>query len=282
MHFVSGSRAVWRLVTQTNGRIDRTVTAAKPMQAEFCWKWKNFASLGPGSCPQMYLPSDSWASKLIEQSSHNSRHQMGRETKQKLIEVARELFWKKGYHGTSVAEILSRTGANSGSLYHFFPTKQHLLLAVLEWYAENLEAEIVAPARALADDPVDRVFAILDGYRRALLATDFTFGCPIGNLALEFKEPDPPVRELLELNFDRWCDAVEDALSDAEHRFPPDVELDELSRFILTTMEGGVMQARTTRSIDPFDDSVQHLQRYMEMLQETGPTQRPSAVDRNA
>ena len=188
-------------------------------------------------------------------------------TRERLIDAARDVFWRKGYHASSIAEILELAGANSGSLYHFFPTKQDLLVAVLEWYAENLGPEIVEPARQRADDPVEVVFAVLDGYRQALLVTELTFGCPIGNLALEFKEPDPPVRELLALNFTQWCEAIEEALRDAADRFPDDVDLKELSRFVLTTMEGGVMQARTQRSIEPFDASVRQLRRYVDALQ---------------
>lgn len=191
---------------------------------------------------------------------------MGHDTRERLIETARELFRRNGYHATSVAEILDRADANSGSLYHFFPTKQDLLLAVLEWYAENLAPEIVEPARQRCDDPVESVFAILDGYRNALLATELSFGCPIGNLALEFKEPDPPVRTLLALNFRQWCEAVEACLREAEDQFPADVDLEGLSRFVLTTMEGGVMQARTHRSIEHFDASVEHLRRYVDTL----------------
>lgn len=193
---------------------------------------------------------------------------MSHPTRERLIEAARDVFWRKGYHASSVAEILELADANSGSLYHFFPTKLDLLLAVLEWYADNLGTAIVEPARQRADDPVEVVFAVLDGYRQALLATELTFGCPIGNLALEFKEPDPPVRELLALNFTQWCGAVEEALEEAADRFPGDVDLKELSQFVLTTMEGAVMQARTHRSIEPFDASVRQLRRYVRALEE--------------
>ena len=202
---------------------------------------------------------------------------MTADTRTRLVDAARDLFWRKGYHTTSVAEILEQAGANSGSLYHFFPTKQALLVAVLEWYAENLEAEIVGPARAATDDPVERVFAVLEGYRKGLLMTELTFGCPIGNLALEFKEPDPEVRELLARNFDGWCRAVETLLEEAGERLPPDVEPEGLSRFVLTTMEGGVMQARTHRDIGPFDASVAHLRRYLESQEETARRERVPA-----
>ncbi len=193
---------------------------------------------------------------------------MGESTREALIQAARELFWKKGYRATSVAEILEQAGAHSGSLYHYFPTKQDLLVAVLDWYLENLDAEVVEPARRRTDDPLEAVFAVLEGYRQALLATDLTFGCPIGNLALEFSEPDPPVRERLAENFTAWARAVEACLEEAGDRLPDDLDREALSRFVLTTMEGGVMQARTHRSIEPFDASVGQLRRYLTYLEE--------------
>ena len=49
-----------------------------------------------------------------------------------------ELFWLKGYASTSIADILSRSQVNSGSLYHFFPGKQDVLLAVLEAYRDGI------------------------------------------------------------------------------------------------------------------------------------------------
>ena len=197
---------------------------------------------------------------------------MPRDTRDRIIDAARELFWSKGYHTASVAEILERADANSGSLYHFFPTKQDLLLAVLDWYLDHLESEIVAPARARTEDPIETVFAILEGYRQALLATDLTFGCPIGNLALEFSEPDPAVRDRLARNFANWARAVEACLEGAADRLPPDLDRKALSQFVLTTMEGGVMQARTHRSIEPFDASVAQLRTYLSYLEVAGST----------
>ena len=182
------------------------------------------------------------------------------------MDAARRLFWQKGYNATSVAEILETADANSGSLYNFFPTKQDLLVAVLEWYVENLDEQVLDRAFERTDDPIERVFGILAGYREALVRTDLTFGCPIGSLALELHEPDPPVRERLALNFDRWCEAVRGCFEEAGDRLSPDADPEELSRLVLTVMEGGVMQARTHRSIAPFDASVRQLRTYVDRL----------------
>src|SRR5262249_55458442 len=110
---------------------------------------------------------------------------MKNSTRDRLVEAARTLFWKHGYASTGIAQILKDADAGSGSLYHFFPTKEHLLRSVLEWYRETLWPAVVQPVFDRVSDPVERIFGILDGYRRGLLMTDFQLGCPIGNLALE-------------------------------------------------------------------------------------------------
>lgn len=188
------------------------------------------------------------------------------ETRERLIAAARELFWREGYHATGVARILEQAEANSGSLYHFFAGKEELLSAVLDWYLENLDREIVERARCSSDDPVERVMAILQGYRRALLATELTFGCPIGSLALELRDPPPAVRRRLARNFAAWRRAVAKCLAELEEELPDDADPDEISCLVLSVMEGGVMQARTERSIESFDASVRQLRRYLETL----------------
>ncbi|MCW5571290.1 MAG: TetR/AcrR family transcriptional regulator, partial [Steroidobacteraceae bacterium] len=115
-----------------------------------------------------------------------------------------ELFWQKGFASTSVADVLARADANSGSLYHFFPGKQDLLLAVLDAYHEGIDEMLLRPAWEGVDDPIERIYALLASYREAIVATDCTYGCPIGSLALELHEPDPSVRERLAANFTAW------------------------------------------------------------------------------
>lgn len=55
---------------------------------------------------------------------------MNADTRDKIVRTAMELFWAKGYQSTSIADILSRSQVHSGSLYHFFPGKQHVLAAL--------------------------------------------------------------------------------------------------------------------------------------------------------
>jgi AcrR family transcriptional regulator len=207
---------------------------------------------------------------------------MKTETRDRLVEAARVLFWEQGYTATGIADILESAEARSGSLYYFFPTKEDLLLAVLEQYKELLWPAVVQPVFDRVRDPIERIFGILDGYRRHLAATDFQHGCPIGNLALELCNSHPAARELVAENFTRWRRAIEQCLADAAGRLPERLDREQLALFVLTTMEGAVMLARTYRSIEPYNAAVTQLRDYFDRLLHDGrdwssprPTRRP-------
>ena len=189
-----------------------------------------------------------------------------KDTRWRIVEAAMELFWLKGYASTSVADILSRSQVNSGSLYHFFPGKQDVLLAVLEAYRDGIRPMLLDPAWQGVDDPIERVFALLALYRRAIVDTDCTYGCPIGSLALELHEADPIVRQRMAENFTAWVDAVEGCFAAAAHRFRAGTEFRGLAELALNIMEGGVMQARTYRDVACFDRAVAQFRQAVDAL----------------
>jgi AcrR family transcriptional regulator len=189
------------------------------------------------------------------------------DTKTRLILSAMKLFAEKGYGSTSVQDILREAEANAGSLYHVFATKQDLLVAVLTAYRDGIGPMLLAPAWTGVADPVERVFALLAAYRLMLERTDCLYDCPIGSLALELHEPDPAVRELLAANFSAWAGHVAACLDEASARLPADLDRAALGSFVLSVMEGAVMQARTHRDLAWFDRSVASLRDYFNRLE---------------
>ena len=187
-------------------------------------------------------------------------------TREKLVEVAMELFAAQGYHATGLKQVLDRSEVNAGSLYYFFRTKEDLLLAVLDQYAELLHPIVMAPAWENVNDPIDRIFAVLARYREWMHASGCAGGCPIGNLALEVADARPAVREKIARNFTSWCQAIEACLDEAADRLPPELDRAALSRFVLTVMEGSIMQARAHKDLGPFDLGVGQLRDYFDRL----------------
>ena len=89
------------------------------------------------------------------------------------------------------------------------------------------------------------------------------------NLALELSDTHPEVRADVERNFDLWTAKIESWLGAASDRLPASTNRRALARFVLTVMEGGVMQARAANDLTPFDDSVSELRSYIDALLES-------------
>ncbi len=187
-------------------------------------------------------------------------------TRSRLIDSARHLFWERGFAGTSMSDLLDHAGVNSGSFYHFFESKEALLRAVLEGYLEGLRPVIVEPAFARTQDPVARIFAILEGYRERILQTHCRYGCPLGRLALEIDPENRPAHDLIAQNFRGWIGAVRECIAQLEPRLPRGTDPEALATLVLAVMEGGVMLSRSSASVEPFDRAVAQLRQHFRLL----------------
>jgi TetR/AcrR family transcriptional repressor of nem operon len=189
-----------------------------------------------------------------------------------------ELFAYQGYGPTGLSEIARKADVQQGSLYHFFPTKEELLAAVLERRKALLWPEVLQSIWDRVDDPIERVFKLLDQYRKMLQVTEFSHGCPIGNLAIELTESHPNARRLIAENFDNWLKAIEQCFLEASRRLPEGAEPKRLAIFVLTTMEGAVMLARTYRDFRAYDAAVISLREYIDGMIESETTWSGRAV----
>src|ERR1041384_1477378 len=187
-------------------------------------------------------------------------------TRERLLQSAMELFTTQGYESTPLTQVLERADVNSGSLYYFFKSKEDLLLAGLDFFKALLYPIVMEPPFTRESDPIERIFAVLADYRQRLVVTDTEYECPIGKLALEVGRHSGPARMKIAENFAAWRAHIRQCLDDAADRLPLNVDLDGLAIFVLTTMEGAVMQARTHRDMSYYDASISHLRSYFEYL----------------
>lgn len=187
-------------------------------------------------------------------------------TRERLLQAAMELFTTEGYESTSLTQILQRAQVNSGSLYYFFKSKEELLLAGLEFFKTLLYPIVMEPPFTRESDPIERIFAVFADYRQRLVHCDLDYECPIGKLALEVGRHSEPARQKIAENFAAWRAHIRDCLEAAADRLPLNLDMDGLATFVLTTMEGAVMQARTHRDLSYYDSSIAHLRSYFQYL----------------
>jgi TetR/AcrR family transcriptional repressor of nem operon len=198
-------------------------------------------------------------------------------TRERILRAAFQLFHEQGYHATGVATILREAGVNPGSMYHAFGSKDDLLIGVLEFALVLCRPAVMAPVEGREKDPLRRVFALMEQYRQGMTLRGCRMGCPIGNLALEVSDDKPAARELIHRNFENWAGMVAAWLEAAGDRLPSDCDRMRLARFVLTVMEGGLMQARAAGDLRPFDESVAELRGYFDLLEARAAAERGAA-----
>ncbi len=189
------------------------------------------------------------------------------DTRERILRAAFRLFHEQGYHATGVATILREADVNPGSMYHAFPGKETLLENVLEYALGLLGPAVMEPVEAATADPIERVFALMEQYRNGMARAGCHMGCPIGNLALEVSDSHPAARKLIHRNFAAWTARVRGWLEAAGERLPRSLDRERLARFVLTVMEGGLMQARAAGSLAPFDEALALLRDHVHALE---------------
>jgi AcrR family transcriptional regulator len=97
-----------------------------------------------------------WSSPAYRGSMTRRLTQRGRERRQQLMDYAAARFAEKGYHPTSVAEIVQGLGVGKGVFYWYFDSKEQLFIEILRDAQHSLRR---AQQQAIAgeDDPVRRI-----------------------------------------------------------------------------------------------------------------------------
>lgn len=87
-------------------------------------------------------------------------------TRGRLLAAAEDLFTRRGYAGTSMADIAARAAVGVGTVYHHFPEKRALLLEIVDAWGERLTKRAASDLdreRFLGDDPRSAISSWLRG-----------------------------------------------------------------------------------------------------------------------
>lgn len=166
------------------------------------------------------------------------------DTRQRLIDAAAELFWERGYAATGLSDILESASARGGSLYHFFPTKDDLLLAVIDHHARLLETTI-ENTLAAHDEPQGKVLAFVEFYRRFMERTGCTLGCPLTNLGGEIADTHAAAAARIAEFNGRMVARLAECVAACETGTDNSTQS---AVAILAMVQGATMQARTGKS----------------------------------
>lgn len=180
----------------------------------------------------------------------------GARTRARIVEAAAALIHERGVAGTTLDEVKVAAEVSGSQMYHYFPDKNELVQAVIDYQAETIVHHQGRVLRSANGVEAWRKFVIA-----AAKHTKAKGGCPLGSLAGQLAESDPEARALIAEGFDQWAAVIADALRslDAEGKLSPDIDPDDLATTLLATLQGGLLLAQVQRSTRPFETAVNTL-----------------------
>ncbi len=122
---------------------------------------------------------------------------------QKVLNKAMELFWQKGFHATSIQDLVDHLGINRASMYDTFGGKEQLFMQALQLYLSQYSTDVGKLREVLRGKSVKeflREYAFRDLEKKEVLDQN---GCFATNATAELSKENKQVCSVLSDNMDR-------------------------------------------------------------------------------
>jgi TetR/AcrR family transcriptional repressor of nem operon len=180
------------------------------------------------------------------------------------LQTVISLFWEKGYNGTSVDEVVKRTGVAKYGIYGTFGTKRELFKKALSQFAKDRRNDIQRPLRK-ADASLPDIRAFFKSVPKTITQKGSQHGCLMCNTGVELGLGDPEINRIVTEFFAETTVVMERCLE----RAIDNGELGEatnagpLAKYLVTEFRTALMLARSGQSRREIEN---HLKIALQML----------------
>lgn len=181
-------------------------------------------------------------------------------TRERILDTAAALFWRRSFHSVAVDELAAAAQVNKATIYRYFPDKASIAIAVARLNGERIEASVFAPAFEDQTNPAERLAAIyqcmIDALRSIYAEESDIFGCPLAGLTLELGREMPELRSETASIFakveHRLIMLAKDAIDEGT---VADWAPQALGRVLLQILHGAFVSSRLAANPGPFVDA---------------------------
>jgi TetR/AcrR family transcriptional regulator, lmrAB and yxaGH operons repressor len=178
-----------------------------------------------------------------------------RTTRRRMLTSAVEVLRERGAAGVTIDEVLARSKAPRGSVYHHFPGgRNQMLIEALLFAGDTMTAAI---DNAASEGPMALLRQFVELWQEVLRDSDFAAGCPVVAAAISTADEDPRLSAEAAEIFQRWRTAL-------TRSFEADgFDGDDAASLAITTIaaiEGAVVLCRSLRSAAPLREVTDQLE----------------------
>jgi TetR/AcrR family transcriptional regulator, transcriptional repressor for nem operon len=173
--------------------------------------------------------------------------------KQEILKKGFEVMYLKGYHGTSVQDIVDAADIPKGSFYHYFRTKEQFAIEALGFYTKLIDEEMQGIFTELTIPSRER---ILKFYAERIIFFElynYKLGCFAGNLTQEIADTNETMRIALNTFFLNHRVLIVQCLREAQDNgdISSDYNADDLADYIVNSYEGAMLRMKSVRNPQP-------------------------------
>ena len=180
---------------------------------------------------------------------------MAKDTREHMIETTAGLVHRRGFHGTSLNEILEQSGAPRGSLYYHFPGGKEELVLEATRQGVAIVTQVLKEVLTGSPDPADGVRAFIEAAAHELRDSGYIFGCPVAPIILDSPESSA-LAEVCQKALEEWQQVLVEGLDSSGIERG---RAESLATVIVCGLEGGLILARARRDIAPLDAVAEEL-----------------------
>ncbi len=176
-------------------------------------------------------------------------------TKDRILEAGAEIIHQKGYNHTGIQEILHAANVPKGSFYNYFRNKEDFGLQIIDRFQHQFDRMVKDILEDPSIAPLNRIDRFLSASMDHFQRTDYSGGCPIGNLAQEMGDLSPAFRNKLKEAMDMMADAYTRVLAEAQAggEISQSLDVTETAYFIVAGWHGAIIQMKLTKDGAPLE-----------------------------
>ncbi len=171
-------------------------------------------------------------------------------SRERILQASRKLFWQRSYDDVSVDTICKVAGVHKGSFYHFFPSKEALVMEILDVIATDCEEQLLKPSFNARLFPLDKIRLYFQNLQKQGEEAKEEFGhypgCPIGNLTAELSTLSEDVRQkacrVLDLHTQYFTQVMTEAQQGAAVTYSVPAEM--LASLLMACWQGASLKAK--------------------------------------
>ncbi|EGP4810776.1 TetR/AcrR family transcriptional regulator [Enterococcus faecium] len=170
-------------------------------------------------------------------------------TKEKILEATKDLIYKKGYHETSIRDILAASDTGKGQFYYYFSSKKEVCLAVIHAHMDVWQTELFEDILNAGKQPEEALEEMLDWIFADHEAQITYHGCPVGNLIIELSTVDEEFRLLLLELVNQWVKYTKQNILALSEEKLSDAEADRQAKALIAEIQGSILLLKVTQDL---------------------------------